>query len=297
MSGSRRVERTRGVPDRRSDESTPSIDQPDHAPGDDHRLLLQSARYAGNAATARLARRLREEQRDDAPLMGGRVVDRLYAGTPAGSQTLQRAKVKHTTGKEVDTYASAHPFIKGYVASKIKGGTKAEGHVHIHTPSAFKKEWVKYAMSRRNAATGSKYTKSEAEAAEPSINAFRDGSEIHLHNERGETGTAIHESMHLYSHNTFRGTLGSNANEGTTEYFAREIMTEQKIVRGNFYPNQLASITTLIGASSKSKLAGGYFEGTLKGLKSDVEGKGEGNWASWIDFMKKGKYSDADALL
>jgi len=44
-------------------------------------------------------------------------------------------KVAHTEGKAVDTYADASPFLKKYVEVKIKGGTKAEGHVHIYNLS------------------------------------------------------------------------------------------------------------------------------------------------------------------
>jgi hypothetical protein len=265
--------------------------------GSKRRVLSVSARFAGNAATAALARQLQDSPSFSDFSMGGQLVNRLYAGRATPEAAIMTRKVRHRTGKQVDKYASSHKFLKDYVAEKIKGGTKAEGNVHIHDAADFKTEWVAYAMSRTNPDTGALYTKAEAEAEESSTNAFRDGSEIHIHEERGEPGTAVHESMHLYSSDTYRDSVGSNANEGTTEYFTRMITTSRGIRRGRFYPDQLASVRKLVRASSKANLADGYFNGNLTDLKDDVEAKGKGNWASWKDYMKKGKYDDADALL
>ncbi|MFB2877384.1 DUF4157 domain-containing protein [Floridanema aerugineum] len=209
----------------------------------------------------------------------------------------EKRKVKHTTGKQVDTYLKASPFIKKYVEDKFKAGTQAEGHVHIHTPEDFVKECVKYLMARNNPDTGTFYTKKEAKKEEPKINAFRDGTEIHIHQERGEAGTAIHESIHLFSNDSYKSKVGFNANEGTTEYFTRLICTEQKIKRGKFYTDQHKSIEKLVGASSKDKLAGAYFQGKVAELQTALDAKGKDTFSNWISFMKKGKYADANALL
>jgi len=269
---------------------------PEASGSEERQLLAMSARLAGNAATAALSRQLRAANLNSAATMGGQVVDRFYAGQASGEATLMREKVKTTAGKDVDTYASAEPFIKAYVAEKIKGGTKAEGHVHVYDAAEFKKKTLEYLMGGLNDATGKTYTKEEAEAFEPRVRAYQDAGEIYIHEDRADMGTAVHESMHLYSNDTFPGTLGFNVNEGTTEYFTRMITDEHKIARGG-YPSQFASVTKLVGASSKETLAEGYFNGKLKGLEDAVEGKAKGAWASWKDHMRKGKYSDADALL
>lgn len=253
--------------------------------------LLALQRSAGNAVVTRaLARQKSPTNPPVGPTMGGETVQRLYVGPI----TVQR--VAHKTGAEVDTYALASPFLKTYVKSKVDANTKADGHVHIHDAAAFKTVCVAHYMSRHNAATGANYTKAEAEAEEPRTNAFRDGSEIHLHTDRGEVGTAIHEGMHLYSHDTYKSTVGFAANEGTTELFARVIYTENSITRGAYYENELASVRKLCAASSKEKVADGYFKGDLVALKADANAKGAGTWDKWVGFMKARRFTDADAL-
>jgi hypothetical protein len=293
----RRIRQIQPLKQAEETRAQPEAAAPEAAGSDERQLLAMSARLAGNAATASLSRQLLARRTDAAPTMGGQIVNRLYAGAAPGGATLLREKVKHTEGKTVDTYASADPFLKAYVKTKIEGGTKAEGHVHIQNAADFKKKTVEYLMAHLNEATSKTYTKAEAEAFEPDINAYQDAGEIYIHEERGETGTAIHESMHLYANDSYVSTLGFNINEGTTEYFTRVITAEQKITRGSFYPSQYASVNKLVGATSKDTLADAYFNGKIKEMGDAVEGKAKGAWASWKDFMKKGKYSDADALL
>ena len=72
------------------------------------------------------------------------------------------------------------------------------------------------AATRMNPATGKIFTEDGARARSKNVNLFADGAEIHLHENRGEPGTAIHESMHLFS-NACTVKMGYNANEGTTE--------------------------------------------------------------------------------
>src|SRR6266542_490790 len=213
------------------------------------------------------------------------------------SAAIQRDKVAHTTGKQVDTYLNASPFIKSYVADKVKNGTKAEGHVHIEDAATFAKSWETYAPHPANPNTGAVFTKTEAAAWEPNVNAFRDGSEIHIHEERGETGTAIHEYIHLFADGNFRDNMGFNVNEGATEFLARAICAEQKITRGSFYVDELRSVEKLVALTSKEELAAAYFNGKIAELKAAVNAKKKDAFDKWLGFMKTKKYADADKLL
>ena len=255
--------------------------------------VLQAQRTYGNSAVARLLRTPNPELED----------------------TAIAAKVKHKTGKEVDTYLSSSPFFKDLVAEKVKAGTKAEGHVNIHTPDEFKTVCIAYLTARQNAATGANYTEDEAKAAEPNINAFRDGSEIHVHQDRGEPGTTVHESLHLFSHDDFRDQLGFNANEGATEYFCKKLCREIGLKRGNFYPNQFGAVEKLVGVVGEDTLAAAYFKGDIAKLRTEFDAKagtgilhsvreffggakkgGAGTFDKWATAMKAGKYDEANDL-
>jgi hypothetical protein len=247
---------------------------------------------------------------------GNSAVARALMRTPNPElETKSAGKVKHKTGKDVDTYLDSSPFFKDLVEDKVKGGTKAEGHVHIHTPEEFVTECVAYLTSRQNAATGATYTDEEAKAEEPNINAFRDGSEIHVHQDRGEPGTVVHESMHLFSHDDFRDQLGFNANEGATELFAKKLCKEQKIKRGEFYVDQYKAVRKVADLVGEDVLANAYYKGDIAGLRKEFDAKagtgfmhkvreffggkkkgGAGAFDNWATAMKAGKYDEANDL-
>jgi hypothetical protein len=211
------------------------------------------------------------------------------------SSSIQR-KVKHTTGEKVDTYIDASPFIKTYVADKVKGGTKAAGHVHIHNDADFTKAVVAYLVKHSNPDTGKTFTEDEAKAWAPTVNAFQDDKDIHIHEDRGEVSTSIHESMHLFEDDSFLS-KGWDLSEGATEFFTRILCKEQKIERTGFYESQLSSVKKLVDATSKETLAGAYYQGKVAALTTAVDAKAAGTFAKWLAFMNKKKYADADALL
>lgn len=275
------------------------------------RALREIQRTAGNSAAAAYVQRIggsdsmaRPGAVQGVPLTGNvPSIQRQKSAPPAKGYTLELGPVvvlvAHTSGAVVDAYLSSSSFFKGYTESKMKKGTKATTAVQIHNAADFKKEWVAYALTKHNPDTGKTFTKAEAEAWEQSrVNAFQSGGKIHLHEERGEQGTAIHESMHLFSDDTnWTNVVGFNINEGATEKFTRMLCEENKITREGFLPDQLASVEKLVGISSKEKLADAYFNGSLDGIKKDAEAKGKGTWDKWVGFMKAGKYSEADTLL
>lgn len=266
----------------------------------DAAAVLQLQRQAGNASVAELV---------GAPIVqrgrGPAAPPAPAKATPAAKPAPAVKKVAHTEGKKVDTYADASPFLKKYVEAKIKGGTKAEGHVHIYNAADFKVKCVDYLMAHQNPDTGKTFTKAEAEAWEPTINAYQDAGEIHIHEERGETATAIHESIHLYSNDSYLDKLGFNANEGTTEYWTRLLCTEQKIKRGPYYADQFRAVSRLIGAVGKKTVAAAYFNGDIDGLKKALDARApkpkKGKIAkslfdTWVGYMKQGRYTSANAL-
>jgi hypothetical protein len=226
--------------------------------------------------------------------VGNRAVAGMLMRDPPASAP---AKVAHKTGKEVDDALDASPFFAKLVEAKHKAGTKAEGHVHIHDDAGFEEAYVKMALTKTNPDTGNVFTEAEARARSKNVNAFADKGEIHLHESRGEPGTAIHESMHLFS-DAYTKKMGYNANEGTTEYFTRKLCAELKIARGTFYPSQLASVEKLVTTVGEDVVAAAYFQDKLAELETALDAKKEaGTFGKWLTAMKASKYADADALL
>jgi hypothetical protein len=248
--------------------------------------ILRLQREAGNSAVAQLI------ASTTAPLPA---VQRGGAGSKAKAKA--PPKVNHASGADVDKFLLAESTLTPFVESRMKStGWKGETSIKIQNAADFKKDWVTYAMGRTNSATGNNYTKEEAEKEEPDINAFTDEPTIHVHENRGERGTTIHETLHLLQDNTFYAATGFNVSEGITEKFTRLVAMDQKITRGEFYSDQRDSIGMLILASSKEKVADAYFNNKPEELKKDIEAKKAGNWDKWVTAMKAGKYEDADKL-
>lgn len=218
----------------------------------------------------------------------------------AGNRTVGRILArKLKTGAEVDAMLIASAFFKPYVEPKHKAGKKAEGNVHIHDAASFKTEVLKYLKGKTNPKTGNEYTDAEAVEQEKTVRGFhdRDAGQIHAHETRGDSGTIVHESMHLFGSKTFLDAVGFHANEGTTEIFARKLCAANSIPRAG-YPDQFKSVSKVVAVTSETMLADAYFDSKVKPLEDKVDAaKGKGTWAKWLAFMLAGKFADADALL
>ena len=218
----------------------------------------------------------------------------------AGNRTVGRILArKLKTGAEVDAMLIASDFFKPYVEPKHKAGKKAEGNVHIHDAASFKTEVLKYLKGKTNPKTGEEFTDAEAIEQETRTRGFHDRAtgQIHAHETRGDSGTIVHESMHLFGTKEFLDGVGFNANEGTTEVFARKLCEANSIPRAG-YPDQFKSVKKVVAVTSEALLADAYFNAKLKPLEDKVDAaKGKGTWAKWLAFMAAAKFADADALL
>jgi hypothetical protein len=238
---------------------------------------------------------------------GNQAVGRMLARVPnpaLESGTEAKPKIGHKTGKEVDAYLDASPFFKKLVEDAVKAGKKAEGHVHIWTKAEFLTKCEAYLTGKENPNTSAPFTADEAKEFAKTVNAFQDGTEIHVNEERGEAATTVHESIHLYQEDKYMEKVGFNANEGTTEYFTRKLCAEQKpaIPRGaGFYSDQYWSVKKLVAYVTEDVVAAAYFKGKIAELEAAVDKKagasGAGTFAKWCGYMNQGKYAEAYALL
>jgi len=254
--------------------------------GDDALMRLQ--REAGNAAVSEL-------------LSGGagaQVVAREAAPVVARDAAPAGGQVAQVSGKQIDAYLIANSVLKPYIASKMEGGMKAENAVQKDNAADFKKAWVSYAMGSTNPQTGKNYTQAEAEAKEPTIHGFLDGSTVHVHETRGDTGTTLHESLHFYSDPSFREAVGYSFNEGVTEHFTHKVADANKIAREYHFFQEYFAVDRVVMVSSEQKLAEAYFKNDVASLAADVDAAhGEGMWDRFMALMQGNKPQEAGNLI
>jgi len=244
---------------------------------------------------------------------GNHAVGRILARDPPTT------KVEHKTGAEVDAALDASPFFKPLIANGVASGKKADGHVHIHDAATFETKIFAYLSGKQNPDTGKTFTDEEATAFGKNVNAYQEGREIHVHEERGEAATTVHESMHLFADATWLPEVGFNVNEGTTEYFTKKVCAEIKLPRGDFYPDQHRAVKSLVEYVGESVVAEAFYNGKLTELEAEFDKKtgastsvsvsnwfggftgaekdtGAGTFKKWLAFMKAGSYFRARML-
>lgn len=205
-------------------------------------------------------------------------------------------EVDHTTGEEVDAFVQADEFFNYYIQSSFDSdGNGVDGRIAILDDAAFEAEWVAYAVQRRNPNTGALFTEAEARAF--GVNAFEDNGRIVLHKNRGTPGTAVHESMHLFTHSSYATTMGFNVNEGTTELFTRLLCSRVNIRREHNYQAQHDAMYAVATGLDKGHnlLARAYFDGQYKALKDAMNTEPD-RYDNWLALMQAGNFSAAAAL-
>ncbi|MFT5583314.1 MAG: hypothetical protein ACI9VR_000892 [Cognaticolwellia sp.] len=205
-------------------------------------------------------------------------------------------EVDHTTGEEVDAYVQADDFFNYYIQSSFDAsGNGADGKILILDDAAFQAEWIPYAMARRNPATGEVFTQAEAIAF--GVNAFEDNGRIVLHKNRGTPGTAVHESMHLFTHSSYARTMGFHINEGTTELFTRLLCSRVGIEREHNYQAEYTAVYAVATGldGGHNLLASAYFDGSYQALR-DAMNTVPGRYEQWQTLMQAENFTAAAAL-
>ena len=205
-------------------------------------------------------------------------------------------EVDHTTGEEVDAFVQADDFFYHYIQSSFDSqGNGAKGRISVLDGEAFEAEWITYAMARINPNTRARFTEAEARAF--GVNAFEDNGRVVLHKNRGTPGTAVHESMHLFTHSSYARAMGFNVNEGTTELFTRLLCSRVGIRRERNYQDQFSAMNAVATGldSGHNLLASAFFDGNYRALK-DAMNTVPGRYDQWLALMQAGNYSAAKAL-
>jgi Domain of unknown function (DUF4157) len=229
--------------------------------------------------------------------VGMKRCSKTSAPLPSGSLT-SSGSIAHTSGAQLDTYVSGTAAISGYLSSTIAAGRVATGHVHFFNAADFRTRCVAYLVGKTNPNTGGAFTQAEAEAFEPGVNAYQDGADVYVHQDRGTPSTVIHEGMHLYESDTFTA-VGFNISEGATEWLTRLVIADRSLgfVRNN-YQSQYNSLTKLAAKGGQGALMAAYFNGNIAGLRTAVDAAtSAGTYDRWVTFMNASNYASADALM
>src|SRR5687768_1137353 len=114
--------------------------------------------------------------------------------------------------------------------------------------------------------------------------------------------TIVHETVHLYQSKAWNTRVGHWANEGTTEYFTRRVLYQQKnpeveggesILQRDSYEEEYGAVKCLANEANDSLLADAYFLGQFEPLRKKV---GEKKFDDWATHMTARNYAAAYAV-
>jgi hypothetical protein len=131
---------------------------------------------------------------------------------------------------------------------------------------------------------------------------------VHLPPKFGGYFAPLHELVHIVCTKAFLE-LGTNVQEGATEYFARLVATDhgllprifgarEKVGELTAYDEQQAAIAALVGVVGLAPVASAYFRGKVEDLQVEVEKKrGPGMFNTWRKAVNRGDYRGAEKIL
>jgi hypothetical protein len=112
----------------------------------------------------------------------------------------------------------------------------------------------------------------------------------------------VHEALHVYSHINWLKWANTAINEGTTEYFAREIDKEQNLGISRAYDDEYQQVAALVEAlapQGEELFRQAYFEGKWQALQPAVDARfcSRGAFAQWIVAMFRKDWAAAGKIV
>ena len=114
--------------------------------------------------------------------------------------------------------------------------------------------------------------------------------------------TIVHEAVHLYGDPAYNTRVGHWANEGTTEFFTRRVLSKQKnpdvengasMFERDSYEEEYTAVKCLVKEANEELLADAYFLGKIEPLRKEV---GEKKFDDWAKAMTDKDYPAAYAV-
>lgn len=116
----------------------------------------------------------------------------------------------------------------------------------------------------------------------------KDAKLIHLRQNQNMDATFVHESLHAYSHDDFRRFFGTEADEGTTELFARRVMQAIDLensgisgyqpmaaTRGKVYTHEVSLAETILAQLGETMTKNAYFNGDTLAVVNWINGSND----------------------
>jgi hypothetical protein len=217
------------------------------------------------------------------------------------NEALAELKDQHSTreaGPRVDAFLANSLLLANTLQAKIRGGTVATGHIHLHSVAEYVVALGNYVVGKPKRDGPGNYTLADAPALAADVPAFADGTELHFDAARADIHAVLHETMHKFHDGGFVAAAGWMVKEGMTEYFTRRVAAEQGIVPHVAYPDEVASVERLVALVGVAAVGQAFFAGQGAQLKAAVDlAKGNGTYDRWVALMQQKKPTDAAALL
>jgi len=94
---------------------------------------------------------------------------------------------------------------------------------------------------------------------------------IYYSRQKRDAGTVVHEGMHAYAHPSFPVQMRNGVNEGVTEYFTRQILSDLNIPEPEkTYDEELAEVKRMLPIMGEETLKRAYFQGDIAKLSTTV---------------------------
>ncbi len=164
---------------------------------------------------------------------------------------------EHVLPKDADT--DVRTQLAKYVKGAVKEGRKIAGLAKIVDDAAWDVAGKAHYGSRWDPPGGRRNK----------INGFVDrNGRVWVHQDRGNSGTMIHEAVHKYSSSAMIKE-SQPLNEGVTEYFARKVLAQtQPTLKRRNYQRNYRTVSKLVNWVSEPTVAAGYFDGAITTLRN-----------------------------
>jgi hypothetical protein len=94
---------------------------------------------------------------------------------------------------------------------------------------------------------------------------------IYYSKQKRDAGTVVHEGVHAYAHPSFPAQMRNGVNEGVTEFFTRQILSDLNIPEPEqTYDDELAEVKRMLPIMGEDTLKRAYFQGDMTTLNTTV---------------------------